>query len=73
MWCASLNSCPIDLVQQGLSEKVALSVNFISAFVAGYILAYVQSWRLALALTSILPWMMMAGAVMNIFIGKYMR
>jgi ATP-binding cassette subfamily B (MDR/TAP) protein 1 len=44
-----------DLVQQGISEKVAMVVTFLSTFVTGYVLAYIRSWRLALALSSILP------------------
>ncbi|KAF8149154.1 P-loop containing nucleoside triphosphate hydrolase protein [Crassisporium funariophilum] len=59
------------LVQQGLSEKVALVVSFLSAFVTGFALAYARSWRLALALTSIMPCMMITGIVMNKFISKY--
>ncbi|KAJ8520713.1 hypothetical protein ONZ45_g2501 [Pleurotus djamor] len=59
------------LVQQGISEKVALVVNFIASFITGFILAYIRSWRLALALSSILPCMAIAGGVMNVFITKY--
>jgi len=61
------------LVQQGISEKVALVVNFLSAFFTGFILAYIRSWRLALALSSILPCMAITGGVMNKFISKYMQ
>ncbi|KAL4267597.1 GTPase-activating protein [Pleurotus pulmonarius] len=61
------------LVQQGISEKVAISLNFIAAFVTGFILAYVRSWRLALALSSILPCIAIAGGVMNKFMSKYMQ
>ena len=35
--------------------------------------AFARSWRLALALSSILPCIGMAGAFMNIFISKYMQ
>ncbi|KAI6166709.1 P-loop containing nucleoside triphosphate hydrolase protein, partial [Pisolithus thermaeus] len=59
------------LVQQGISEKVALVINFLSAFVAGFIIAYTQSWRLALAMSSILPCIAFTGAVMNKFVAKY--
>jgi ATP-binding cassette subfamily B (MDR/TAP) protein 1 len=52
---------------------VALVVNFLSAFVAGFILAYARSWRLALALSSILPCIAITGGVMNKFISSYMR
>lgn len=62
-----------DLVQQGTSEKVALVVNFLSAFVTGFILAYVRSWRLALALSSILPCIGIMGGVMNKFVSTYMQ
>ncbi|KAJ3562118.1 hypothetical protein NP233_g9771 [Leucocoprinus birnbaumii] len=61
------------LVQQGTSEKVALVVNFLSAFVTGFILAYARSWRLALAMSSILPCIGITGGVMNKFISTYMQ
>ena len=67
-------SCPpVDLVQQGTSEKVALVVNFLAAFVTGFVLAYCKSWRLALALSSILPCIAITGAVMNRFVSTYMQ
>ncbi|KAF5369355.1 hypothetical protein D9758_002765 [Tetrapyrgos nigripes] len=61
------------LVQQGISEKVALVVNYLGAFTTGFILAYARSWRLALAMSSILPCIGIAGAVMNKFISKFMQ
>lgn len=61
------------LVQQGISEKVALVINFLAAFVTGFVLAYIRSWRLALAMTSMLPCIVVTGAVMNRFISKYMQ
>ncbi|KAG1751165.1 P-loop containing nucleoside triphosphate hydrolase protein [Suillus lakei] len=61
------------LVQQGISEKVAIVVSFMSAFITGFVLAYARSWRLALALTSIFPCIAITGAVMNKFISKYMQ
>ncbi|KAJ3989819.1 P-loop containing nucleoside triphosphate hydrolase protein [Lentinula detonsa] len=61
------------LVQQGISEKVALVVNFLAAFVTGFVLAYARNWRLALAMSSILPCIAIAGGLMNKFISKYMQ
>ncbi|KAJ4482117.1 P-loop containing nucleoside triphosphate hydrolase protein [Lentinula aciculospora] len=61
------------LVQQGMSEKVALVVNFLSAFITGFVLAYARNWRLALAMSSILPCIALAGGLMNKFISKYMQ
>ncbi|KAG1732478.1 P-loop containing nucleoside triphosphate hydrolase protein [Suillus lakei] len=59
------------LVQLGISEKVTLAVTFVSAFFVGFILAYARSWRLALALSSILPCIAIIGGVMNKFVSKY--
>ncbi|KAH0586250.1 Leptomycin B resistance protein pmd1 [Termitomyces sp. J132] len=61
------------LVQQGISEKVALVVNFTAAFITGFILAYIRNWRLALALSSMLPCMAITGGVMNKAISGYMQ
>lgn len=68
--CFLIYDC-IDLVQQGISEKVALVANFAGAFFCGFILAYVRSWRLALALSTILPVIALAGALMNKFVIMY--
>ena len=62
-----------DLVQQGISEKVAICVNFFAAFVTGFVLAYVRQWRLALAMSSMLPCIAITGGVMNKFVSGYMR
>lgn len=62
-----------DLVQQGTSEKVALVVNFLAAFVTGFVLAYVRCWRLALAMSAMLPCIAITGGVMNKFISTYMQ
>ncbi|KAF9533176.1 P-loop containing nucleoside triphosphate hydrolase protein [Crepidotus variabilis] len=61
------------LVQKGMSEKVALVVNFLAAFVCGFVLAYIRSWRLALAMTSIIPCIFINGAILTKFVSKYMQ
>ncbi|KAL6304388.1 P-loop containing nucleoside triphosphate hydrolase protein [Sparassis latifolia] len=61
------------LVQQGISEKVAICVSFFASFVTGFVLAYVRSWRLALALSSMLPCIAVTGGVMNKFVSRYMK
>lgn len=52
---------------------MALVVNFLAAFVTGFVLAYIRSWRLALALSSILPCIAITGSVMNKFVSRYMQ
>ncbi|KAL0958172.1 hypothetical protein HGRIS_000335 [Hohenbuehelia grisea] len=61
------------LVQQGMSEKIALSVNYVSSFITGFVVAYVRNWRLALALSSILPCIAITGVFMDIFMSKRMQ
>jgi ATP-binding cassette, subfamily B (MDR/TAP), member 1 len=57
--------CNLDLVQQATSEKVALICTYIGTFFTGFILAYARQWKLALALTSIIPCIAMTGGLMN--------
>jgi ATP-binding cassette, subfamily B (MDR/TAP), member 1 len=61
------------LVQQGISEKVALVVSFLSSFFTGFILAYVRQWKLALALSSIIPCIGITGGIMNKVISSSMQ
>ncbi|KZT73923.1 ste6-like protein [Daedalea quercina L-15889] len=61
------------LVQQGISEKVAICINFFAAFVTGFVLAYVRQWRLALAMSSMLPCIAITGGIMNKFVSGYMQ
>lgn len=63
----------LDLVQQGTSEKVALAVSLLSAFFTGFVLAYIQQWKLALALSSIIPCLVIAGGVMTKFMSGGMQ
>jgi ATP-binding cassette subfamily B (MDR/TAP) protein 1 len=60
-------------VQQGISEKVALVANLLGAFACGYALAYARSWRLALAMTSVVPCITITGAVMSKLLSTYTR
>jgi ATP-binding cassette subfamily B (MDR/TAP) protein 1 len=62
-----------DLVQQGTSEKLAICLVYLSSFVTGFILAYIRNWRLALAMSSVVPCISIMGAVMNRHVSKYMQ
>jgi hypothetical protein len=60
-----------DLVQRGISEKVPMCIQFVSTFIAGFVLAFVRNWRLALAISSVLPCIMITGALMGKFMVRY--
>ncbi|KAF5346861.1 hypothetical protein D9756_010551 [Leucocoprinus leucothites] len=59
------------LVQQGISEKVPMALQFLGAFIAGMVLAFTQCWQLALAMCSILPCISLTGALMGKFMTRY--
>ncbi|KAI0673533.1 multidrug resistance protein 1 [Trametes maxima] len=59
------------LVQQGISEKIALATSYMSSFVAAYVLAYIRCWQLALALSSILPCVAIVTAGFGSFVAKF--
>lgn len=54
------------LVQVGIGEKIPISFSFVATFITGYVLAYARHARLAGAITSILPVIMIAGSIMGI-------
>lgn len=59
------------LIQEGISDKVPMSVMFIATFITGFIVAYIRSWKLALAMTSIVPCIIVVGAAMNVFVSRF--
>ncbi|GAA5824101.1 hypothetical protein JCM11251_001522 [Rhodosporidiobolus azoricus] len=59
------------LIQEGISDKIAISVQFIAIFFAGFIIALIRNWRMALVLCVIIPCIGIAGAIMNAFLSKY--
>jgi ATP-binding cassette subfamily B (MDR/TAP) protein 1 len=42
-----------DLIQLAVSEKVPLVAMYFSTFIAGFVVAYLRNWRLALVVTSV--------------------
>ena len=53
-FCFSLCS-DIEKIQAGIGDKVAVFLQYFSTFVAGYIIAFAYSWKLALVVASVLP------------------
>ncbi len=47
----------MNLIQEGLSDKLGLLIQFSSAFIAGFVIGYVKGWQLALVVTSSLPFL----------------
>lgn len=66
---ASRASTDVNLIQEGISEKVALVLMGLGSFVSALVVAFVESWRLALiAMSSIVALIMVMGGVSRIVI-----
>ncbi|KAM0786824.1 hypothetical protein ACM66B_002253 [Microbotryomycetes sp. NB124-2] len=61
------------LVQEGISEKIPTCAMYISTFFAGFVVAFVQSWRLTLVLLVIVPVIAVVGGVMEGFSAKFKK
>ncbi|KAI8806224.1 P-loop containing nucleoside triphosphate hydrolase protein [Cladochytrium replicatum] len=61
------------LIQEGISEKFGIMLQSISQFVAGFTIAFVYGWKLALVLLAALPIMGIVGTVMVRLITRFVR
>lgn len=43
----------ISLIQEGMSDKIALAIQYITTFIAGFVIAYTKGYKLALVLTGL--------------------
>ncbi|KND00616.1 uncharacterized protein SPPG_03744 [Spizellomyces punctatus DAOM BR117] len=56
------------MIQEGISEKVGMIIQFVTTFIAGFIIAFIKGWRLALVLTACFPLLAGAAALMSIMV-----
>ncbi|KAI9225182.1 MAG: ABC transporter type 1, transmembrane domain-containing protein, partial [Piptocephalis tieghemiana] len=54
----------INLIQDGIAEKVGLIVQYVAMFVGGFILAFVRGWKMSLVMLSLMPFLIAGGALM---------
>ncbi|KAI9291093.1 hypothetical protein K502DRAFT_297482, partial [Neoconidiobolus thromboides FSU 785] len=40
----------VNLVQEGISEKIGLMIQYVSTFITGFVIAFVKGWKLTLVL-----------------------
>ncbi|KXN66797.1 hypothetical protein CONCODRAFT_11285 [Conidiobolus coronatus NRRL 28638] len=66
--CITTNT---DLVQDGISEKVALIIQDLATFISGLVIAFVKNWKLTLVTMCIVPVFVTIVAVLNKFMVKY--
>ncbi|KAI9224072.1 multidrug resistance protein 3 [Blastocladiella britannica] len=59
----------ISLVQDGISEKVSLTVQYAATFISGFVVAFTKGWQLTLVLLAVTPLMALTGALMANIVG----
>ncbi|KAK9762520.1 hypothetical protein K7432_011664 [Basidiobolus ranarum] len=62
-----------NLIQDGISEKFPQSCTYLFTFISAFIIAFTCSWKLTLALSSIIPVMVTSATITNIFVSKYVQ
>lgn len=60
-----------NLVQDGISGKVALSLTALATFFSAYVIGYIKYWKLTLILTSSIVAIFLTMAILGQFIVKY--
>ncbi len=45
----------IEKIQAGIGDKIALFIQYMTTFLAGFVIAYVLSWKMALVVSVMLP------------------
>ncbi|KAI0227780.1 hypothetical protein L0F63_006768, partial [Massospora cicadina] len=59
------------LIQDGVSEKVALIVHDLATFVSGFVVSFVASWRLTLVVLCVIPVMAITIGFLNFFASRF--
>ncbi|XP_074317748.1 ABC transporter B family member 11-like [Silene latifolia] len=58
------------ILQDAMGEKVGQFIQLISTFVSGFAIAFIRGWRLTAVMLSVLPVIILAGALMTIFVSE---
>ncbi|CAN8253935.1 unnamed protein product [Cochlearia groenlandica] len=58
------------LIQDAMGEKVGKSIQLVSTFIGGFVIAFMEGWLLTLVMVSSIPLLVMSGAALAIVISK---
>lgn len=62
-----------NLIQDGISQKVGLTLAAVATFVSAFVIAFIKNWKLTLILSSVLPAILGSGSFLSRFIQKYSK
>ncbi|KXN67098.1 hypothetical protein CONCODRAFT_43240, partial [Conidiobolus coronatus NRRL 28638] len=60
-----------DLVQEGISEKVALIIHDLATFISGFVIAFIKNWKLTLVTMCIVPIIAIFIFLLNKYFTRY--
>lgn len=52
----------VDIIQNGIGDKIPTAVQFVVTFIVGIIIAFIYHWRLTLVILSVSPLLLLCGA-----------
>lgn len=59
------------LIEDGISIKLGLTIQNFVTFIACFILAYINGWRLSLAMSGIIPLILVVVGILVVILKKY--
>ncbi|KAI7858541.1 P-loop containing nucleoside triphosphate hydrolase protein [Circinella umbellata] len=61
------------MIQEGISEKLGLVIQLLAQVIAGFVIAFVKGWRLAVVILATVPVMAIVGGLMGIYYTKFTK
>jgi ATP-binding cassette subfamily B (MDR/TAP) protein 1 len=63
----------MNLVQEGISERVSITLSSLAAFISAFVIGFVLNWKLTLILSSVIVALFLVVGIASTFIVKYTR
>ena len=64
--CSFSPCSDIEKIHDGIGDKVALFIQWISTFFGGFIIGFIKDWRLTLVLIVFTPFLVLCGAAFSV-------
>ncbi|OMJ16591.1 Multidrug resistance protein 1 [Smittium culicis] len=66
-------SSDVSVIQDGIGVKLGYLIQYLSTFFAGFILAFIRGYQMALVILAVMPLLAGIGTFMGINVGKYTK
>ncbi|CAB4426820.1 unnamed protein product [Rhizophagus irregularis] len=61
------------LIQDGISEKVAMSISYAAQFLSAFVIAFIKSWKMTLVICALIPCISITSTLLNKFTAIFMK